>query len=141
MQLPILFVHWIWKNGFQKHLQYEPTCEQFYNEKPVATGQILDFSPGRASNNACVPNQTSYQNNRVAASGIVDTIQLNITDNNLSNMDFQTQLDWLNKMKDTATEPSGYMDTGRVLSFISNGTLPLNNSFQQNHQDKNSEIT
>ena len=56
-------------------------------------------------------------------------------------MDFQTQLDCLNKMKDTATEPSGYMNTGRILTSISNETLPLNHPFQHNHQDKNSENT
>ena len=32
--------------GFQKHLQYKPNCEQFYREKEVTTGQILDFSSG-----------------------------------------------------------------------------------------------
>ena len=90
---------------------------------------------------ASVTNQTSYQYKRFAASGNVDTIQLNIIDNTLSNMDFQTQLDCLNKMKDTATEPSGYMNTGRILSSISNETLPLDHSFQHNHQDINSEIT
>ena len=31
------------QNGFQKHLQCKPTCEQFYKEKLVTTGQILDF--------------------------------------------------------------------------------------------------
>ena len=107
----------------------------------MTTGQIIDLSSGQVTNNASVPNQTSYQYKRFAASGIVDTIQLNLTDNTLSNMDFQTQLDCLNKMKDTATEPSGYMNTGRILSSISNETLPLNHSFQHNHQDINSEIT
>ena len=56
-------------------------------------------------------------------------------------MDSQTQLDCLNKMKDTATKPSGYMNTSRILASISNETLPLNHSFQQNHQYINSEIT
>ena len=107
----------------------------------MTTGQIIDFSSGQVTNNASVTNQTSYQYKRFAASGNVDTIQLNLTDNTLSNMDFQTQLDCLNKMKDTATEPSGYMNTGRILSSISNETLPLDHSFQHNHQDINSEIT
>ena len=33
------------------------------------------------------------------------------------------------------------MDIGRILSSISNETLPLNHYLQQNHQDINSEIT
>ena len=44
-------------------------------------------------------------------------------------------------MNDTATEPSEYMNTGRILSSISNEILPSNHSFQHNHQDINSEIT
>ena len=99
------------------------------------------MSSGQVTNNAFVPNQTSYQYKRIADSGNVDTIQLNLTDNTLSNMDFQTQLDCINKMKDTATEPSGYMNTGRTISSISIETLPLDHSFKHNHQDINSEIT
>ena len=43
-------------------------------------------------------------------------------------------------MKDTGTEPSGYVNTCRILSSISNEALPLNHSFQRNHQDIYSEI-
>ena len=130
------------QNGFQKHLQCKPTCEQYYKEKPVITGQILDFSSGQVNKNASLPNQTSYQYKRVAASGIVDTIQLNLNDNTSSNMDFQTQLDCLNEMKDTATEPSIYINKSRMMSSISNETLPLNHSFQHNHNvNNNLEIT
>ena len=75
------------QNGFQKHLQCKPTCEQFYKEKPLTTGQILDFSSGQVNKNASLSNQTSYQYKRVAASGIVDTIQLNVNDNTSSNID------------------------------------------------------
>ena len=71
--------------------------------------------------------------NRVAASGIVDTIQLNVNDNTSSNMDFQTQLECLTAMKDTATEPSVYINKSRMMSSISNETLPLDHSFQHNH--------
>ena len=70
----------------------------------MTTGQILDLSSGQVSKNISAPNQTSYQYKRVAA--FVDTLQLNLNYNTSSNMDFQTQLDCLNKMKDAATEPS-----------------------------------
>ena len=44
-------------------------------------------------------------------------------------------------MKDTATEPSMYINKSRMLSSISNETLPLNHSFQHNHNINNtSEI-
>ena len=76
------------QNRFQKHLQCTPTCEYFYNKKPVTTGEILDLSSGQGSKNTSVPNQTSHQYKRVAVSGIVDTIQLTINDNTSSNMDF-----------------------------------------------------
>ena len=99
----------------------------------MTTGQILDFSSGQVNKNESLSNQTSYQYKRVAASGIVDTIQLNVNDNTSSNMDFQTQLDRLNEMKDTATEPSIYINKSRMMSSISNETLPLNHSFQHNH--------
>ena len=36
--------------GFQKHLQCKPSCEQFYKEKQVTTGMILDFSSGQVRN-------------------------------------------------------------------------------------------
>ena len=61
-----------------------------FTRKPVTTGQILDFSPGRVTNNESVTNQTSYLYNMFTTSGIVDTIQLKLTDNTISNMDFQT---------------------------------------------------
>ena len=54
----------------------------------MTTNQILDSLSGQVSENASVPNQRSYQYNRFAASGIVDTIQLNLTNNTLSNIDF-----------------------------------------------------
>ena len=125
------------QHGFYKHLQCKATCQQFYKEKDVATGQMIDLSSCKVPHNASLPNQTSYQYKRFAVSGIVDTVQLNLTDNTLSNMDFQTQLDYLNKKKDTATEQSGYMSTSRIISSISNEILPLNDCFQYNHHDSN----
>ena len=67
----------------------KPTYEQFNNDKSVTTDQILDLSSGQVTNNAYVPNQTSYQYKRFIASGIIDIVQINITDNTLSNIDFQ----------------------------------------------------
>ena len=108
----------------------------------MTTGQILDFSSGQVNKNASLSNQTSYQYKRVAASGIVDTIQLNVNDNTSSNMDFQTQLECLTEMKDTATEPSVYINKSRMMSSISNETLPLDHSFQHNHHiTTNTEMT
>ena len=92
----------------------------------MTTGQIIDFAIGKVNDKALPANQTSYQYKRISAMGNVDTVQLNLTDNTLSNLDYQTQLDCLNKMKNTATEPSGYMHTGRIISSIRNETLPLN---------------
>ena len=106
----------------------------------MTTGQILDLSSGQVSKNISAPNQTSYQYKRVAA--FVDTLQLNLNYNTSSNMDFQTQLDCLNKMKDTATEPSISINKSRMLSSVSNEILPLNHSFQHNHNiNINLEIT
>ena len=85
--------------GFQKHLQCKATCDQFYKEKEVTTGQIIDFAIGKVNDKALPANQTSYQYKRISAMGNVDTVQLNLTDNILSNLDYQTQLDCLNKMK------------------------------------------
>ena len=63
-------------------------------------------------------------------------------DNTSSNMDFQTQLDCLNEVKDTATEPSVYINMSRMMSSISNETLPLDHSFQHNHNYTNTtELT
>ena len=129
------FCHYIGYHpyGFQKHLQCKPTCNQFYKEKEVTTGQIIDFAIGKVSDTGLPPNQTSYQYNRISASGITDTVQLNLTDNTLSNMDYQTQLDCLSKMKNNATVSSGYMRTGRIISSYTNETLPINQNFQYNH--------
>ena len=108
----------------------------------MTTGQILDFSSGQVNKNVSLSNQTSYQYKRVAASGIVDTIQLNVNDNTSSDMDFQTQLDCLTEMKDSATEPSVYINKSRMMSSISNETLPLDHSFQHNHNvTTNTEMT
>ena len=102
----------------------------------MTTGQIIDFAIGKVNDKALPANQTSYQYKRISAMGNVDTVQLNMTDNTLSNLDYQTQLDRLNKMKNTATEPSAYMHTGRIISSITNETLPLKQNFQYNHQDE-----
>ena len=102
----------------------------------MTTGQILDFSSGQVNKNASLSNQTSYQYKRVAASGIVDTIQLNANDNTSSHIDFKTQLDCLNEMKDTATKPSVFINKSRMMSSISNETLPFDHSFQHNHNVK-----
>ena len=57
-------------------------------------------------------------------------------------MDFQTQLECLTAMKDTATEPSVYINKSRMMSSISNETLPLDHSFQHNHNvTTNTETT
>ena len=55
----------------------------------MTTGQIIDSSSGQVTNNVSVPNQISYQYKRFIASGIIDIVQINITDNTLSNIDFQ----------------------------------------------------
>ena len=87
----------------------------FTKKNPVTTGQKLDCSSEQVSKNTSVPSQTSYQYKRVAALGIVYTLQLNLNDNTSSNMDFQTQLNCLNEMEDTATEPSMYINKSRIL--------------------------
>ena len=107
----------------------------------MTTGQIIDFAIGKVNDKALPANQTSYQYKRISAMGNVDTVQLNLTDKTLSNLDYQTQLDCLNKMKNTATESSGYLHTGRIISSIANESLPLNQEFQYNHQDETNTQT
>ena len=102
----------------------------------MTTGQIIDFSIGKVNDKSLSTNQISYQYKRISAMGNVDTVQLNLTDKTLSNLDYQTQLDCLNKMKNTATESSGYLHTGRIISSITNETLPLKQEYQYNHQDE-----
>ena len=102
----------------------------------MTTGQVINFAIGKVNDKTLPANQTSYQYKRISAMGNVDTIQLNLTDNTLSNLDYLTQLACLNKMKSTATELSGYMHTGRIISSITNETLPLNQEYQYNYQDK-----
>ena len=70
---------------FHKHHHCKPKCENFYKEKDVATGQIVDLSSCQVLHNASLPNQISYQYKRFVASGMVDTVQLNLIDNTLSN--------------------------------------------------------
>ena len=100
----------------------------------MATGQIIDLAIGKVNAITLPANQTSYQYKKISAMGNEDTVQLNLTNNTFSNLDYHTQLDCLNKMKNTATEPSGYMHTGRIISSITNETLPLNQDFQYKHQ-------
>ena len=102
----------------------------------MTTGQIIDFAIGKVNDKSLPANQTSYQYKRISAMGNVDTVQLNLTDKTLSNLDYQTQLDCLHKIKNSATEPSDYMHTGRIISSITNETLPLNQQFQYNHIDE-----
>ena len=85
--------------GFQKHLQCKPSCEQFYKEKEVTTGQILDFSSSKVRNDSLKSNETSYLYKRFSASGIEDTVQLNLSNDMLSGMDHQARMNHLNKKK------------------------------------------
>ena len=94
----------------------------------MTTGQIIDLAIGKVNDITLPANQTSYQYKRISAMGNVDTVQLNLTDNTFSNMDYQTQLD-------STTEPSEYIHTGRIISSITNETLPLNQDFQYYQQD------
>ena len=82
--------------GFQKHLQYKPSCEQFYKEKETTTGLILDFSPEQVRNTFTQPKKTSYHYKRFSASGIQDTVQLNVTNDMFADMDYNSKLDCLN---------------------------------------------
>ena len=85
--------------GFQKHLQCKPSCEQFYKEKELTTGQILDFSSTNVRNDSLKSNETSYLYKRFSASGIEDTVQLNLSNDTLSGMDHQARRNHLNNKK------------------------------------------
>ena len=78
-------------HGFHKHLQYRPSCDQFYKEKEVTTGQILDFSLGKVRKIASKPNETSYQYKRFSAAGMEDTVQLNLTNPPITDMEYRTK--------------------------------------------------
>ena len=120
------------QNGFQKHLQYKPSCEQFYKEKQVTTGMILDFSLGQVRNTFTKPNETSYHYNRFFASGEQDTVQLNLANDTISNMDSISKLACLNMTMNTTTNASGYISTSRIISFITNENHLMDNSLQSN---------
>ena len=58
------------KYQFDRHLQWCLVCNQFYKEKEVTTGQILDLSLGQLPHNAASPNKTSYEFKSIAFSSM-----------------------------------------------------------------------
>ena len=120
------------QNGFQKHLHLKPSCEQFYKEKEVTTGMILDFSSGQVKSTLTKPNETSYHYNRFFASGEQDTVQLNLANNTIANMDYKSKLACLNKIMNTTTNTSVYISTSGIISSITNEIHPMDNSLQSN---------
>ena len=126
-------------NGFQKHLQCKPSCEQFYKEKQVTTGEIIDFSSGKVKNTFATPNETSYHYNRFFPSGEQDTVQLNLANDTIANMDYKSKLASLNKTMNTTTNASGYISTSRIISSIRNEIHPIDHSIQSNIGNTNNE--
>ena len=58
------------QSQFEKNLLRRPVCNQFYQEKEVTTGQILDLSSGQLPLNAASPNKTSYEFKSISFSGM-----------------------------------------------------------------------
>ena len=123
--------------GFQRHIQYRPSCAQFYKEKEVTTGQIIDFSSRKIFNNESDKNQVSYHYKRFSASGIQDTVQLNVPNDPFSNMNFNKQIDHLEKLKDSSTQCLAYMHSGRLFSSFLQETLPFNFISNNDEQGNN----
>ena len=117
--------------AFNCHLQ---SCAQFYNEKNVTTGQILDFSSVKLPYQSSSPNKMSYEFNNIAFSGMQNKIQLNLTDKTLSNMSYQKQINVLNQTKDKASDLSSYMSTGRIIFSFTNEFIPFDHCVHQ-HMD------
>ena len=120
--------------AFNCHLQSRAICDQFYKEKNVTTGQILDFSSAKLPYQSSSPNKMSYEFNNVAFSGMQNKIQLNLTDKTLSNMSYQKQINVLNQKKDKASDLSTYMSTGRIISSFTNEFIPFDHCVHQ-HTD------
>ena len=126
---------------FEKHLLWRPVCKQYYQEKDVTTGQILDLSLGQLPHNAASPNKTSYEFKNIAFSGMQTKTQLNLTDKTMSNLRYNKQIDILNHTKDKAIKLSTYMSTGRVISSITNEAIPFDHCLRHNNEDSDSDDT
>ena len=85
----------------ERHLLMRPICNQYYKEKQVTTGQILDLSLGRLPNNIASPNKRSYEFESISFHGIQTRTQLNLTDDTMSNMQYHKQIYNLNQNKNS----------------------------------------
>ncbi len=123
------------QSQFEKNMLRRPVCNQFYLEKEVTTGQILDLSLGQLPLNVASPNKTSYEFKNISFSGMQTKTQLNLTDKTMSNMCYDKQIDLLNHTKDKARKLSTYMNTGRIISSITNESIPFEYCLQRNNND------
>ena len=129
--------------GFQKHLQCKPNCEQFYKEKEVTTGQIIDFSCGHFNNRDNGRNEASFQYKRFFPSGMQDTVQLNLCTDTLTDMDYNSKVDYLNRSIEQTADSASYMTQNRIVSSIRNESFPMdsfieNTTFDSPHQEQGS---
>jgi len=93
---------------------------------------ILDFSSEKVKNTFTKPNETSYHYNRFFPSGEQDTVQLNLANDTIANMDYKSKLASLNKTMNTTTNASEYISTSRIISSIRNEIHPMDHSIQSN---------
>ena len=65
--------------------------------------------------------------------------QLNLTDDTMSNMCYDKQINILNHTKNNARNISTYMNTGRIISSITNESIPFDHCLQHNNNDSDSD--
>ena len=82
---------------------------------------------------------TSYEFQHVSFSGITNNVQLNLTDKTLSNKSYGKQVEILNNTKDKTVHLSSYMNTGRIVSSITNESIPFDTCLQNENTDDNME--
>ena len=123
----------------ERHLLMRPVCNQYYKEKQVTTGQILDLSLGQMPINASSPNKKSYEFESISFIGTQTKTQLNITDDTMSNMCYDKQINILNHTKNNARNLSTYMNTGRIISSFTNESIPFDHCLQHNNNDSDSD--
>ena len=128
------------KGGLGKHLQLQPSYEYFCKEKEVVTGLIPDFSTGKLVHNKLSPKISSYKFNRYSASGSLDNVQLNLTDDTISNIYSAKHCDVQSGTKASIRNTSSYMNHARSMACVNENTFPSHFDIASNNYNIVDEI-
>ena len=109
--------------SWEKHLQFNPSCDHFYKEKDVTTGLLPDLSVGKLPHNPNYPNQKSFSYQRFSSDGTKDYVNLNIELDSQSKISQTQRLqNFINKHNTSSEMENSYLNTARLMTSITEET-------------------